>query len=424
MVSRPGFVLLAMTLGAQLLACSAEPEACADSSRLHVGSIEITGTKGSPRVEDFACVQVVEGSLTISDPAVRSLESLGALLQVSGDLKVTGTALKSLHGLEQLAEVGGTVSLSEMDELGSLEGLTGLRRLGALSISHLPKLASLEALAALDAIGGDLTLARLPAIVTFDGLGALAHVGGDLAISENAALTDLDAFRSLRTIDGAFLVTDNRALTSASFRNEDPSRFPSVAGDLRISENPSLETLTGFGVPLEQSTPCGEQSLFTGIVVAHNDGLERLELPDARRANVFIADNDRLQTLTGQGNAHRACEFILSSLPSLTSVSLPGLTVDSLAIWDTGLTALDGLEKAVVSCSLEISKNAALADVSGFSPEGLVHLDISHNPSLASCQVQALVEALPAPSQCAGTRVNEGQRTIWTDGNDDSAICE
>jgi len=345
-----------------------------------------------------------------------------------GDMTITAPAVPSLHGLEQLQEVGGALRVADLKDLQSLEGLEGLKKLdGALTLSNLPKVASLEALGALKAIGGSLSVSQLESVTTLEGLGAIGRIGGDLSIASNDALTDLDELRSLSAIDGTFTLSDNPALVSASIPSGDPAFFPSVGGDIVIFNNDSLKTATRFGVPAERAGSCDDRGLIDGIFVAENDSLETVELPVVRNANVSVANNDRLSTVSSPEPGGSACMFLLSSLPRLTKVSVAYWLMDTLSIVDTGLTTLDGFEQSGAKCRVNVSQNAALTDVGALSHGSKVAsmFDISQNPALASCQVQAMLDAFPAPTgQCGKSGPAPGTRVVSIKNNDDSAACQ
>lgn len=435
MNARPWFVLLASAWSALFFACSGDPERCADGSRIHAGSIEITYHEGSARLADLECVQVVTGSITISDRdlSAPSLEPLRDLVHVFGDVTIQGARLRSLRGLEQLTTIGGSLRLIELEEIESLDGLENLRELeGDLELRDLPRLRSIEALGSLDGIGGSLSLERLPVLETLKGLGAVARIGGELRIDSNDALTSLDGLRSLGFVGGTFSLTYNPALISATIREKGLLDYPIVGGDVFVYRNDALEHLTGFGVPNAADEPCdlmrGVSPGFPSIIVHGNASLKAVELPRTRNVSIFVTDNEQLTTVSGDSGGN-ACLFELKLLPRLTTLDLLAWNVDGLAISKTGIVTLDGLEVTSVDCSLEIFENDALEDVSALS-SGIssvaFRFQIYENPSLAACDVQAIVDDLPDISRLCllDGKVYAKPRSVFIDGNDESAVCK
>jgi hypothetical protein len=388
--------------GWPIAAC--DEESCDADGRILTGSHELSGDQ----VGKLRCVQIATGDIQLS--GVDSLAALEALAEVRGDLTISESPeLPSLQGLERLTRVGGTLRIYRNAELTSLQGLEALEEVGKrLSIRDLPKLESLA------------------------GLDELRHVGGVLEIGANPELRSLEALgdttsRAL-SVGGDLIVSDNAGLESIHF-GDTYLGGPHVTGGIQIISNPSLREIANPGRPARASGAC---PALRDLWIGANDALESVTLPFSlsERICINITDNPRLQRITGEVGTF-ATELRLSGLPSLEVLELAGLAeFDSLAIVETGLRALDGLD-ARVRCTLQISRNPVLTQLGRLeSSPGVVAstLDVHHNPLLSECMVAALIEALPtpAPFACAdpyigGVRLD---RLVENRGNDASAVCE
>ncbi len=106
------------------------------------------------------------------------------------------------------------------------------------------------------------------------------------------------------------------------------------------------------------------------------------------------------------------------------------MSFESLYVRETGLVTLDGLRGSLVSCNIWLHDNPVLTDISvlGRAARTLANFRVVDNPSLATCHVQAIAEALPMFQEgyhCAFLgQYTDSTRQIVIDGNDDEAVCE
>jgi hypothetical protein len=365
------------------MACSDGTD-CSERSRIHAGSIEISGHKGSKVLEDLECVQVVTGDLKISDHEVKSLEALSSLEQVQGNLEITeSNVLSSLKGLERLTYVGGKLDLSGLKQLES-----------------------------------------------FEGLGSLKTIGGDLLVVANDNLTSVQGLHSLLKIGGQFNLNTNPKLISAAL-NEEYLRVPEV-GSVYVIFNKSLKTLKGFGKPRQGDEPCPyyDYTKNAGIEVFANAQLEEIELPYARNTCVHIWNNESLKTISNRDHTPGATVTVnLSDSPKLKKVDLPYWSFYSLTLQDTGLETLDTFSGNPVTCNLEVYSNPLLSDISALDQGlGLIagKFTFTNNPALATCAIQSAANQLPVTDrQCLQPDgLTQGARQINISGNNDNATCE
>jgi hypothetical protein len=407
MLRTPGYFATLLTSISVLLACS-EPDSCGGRRNVRAGSFEISNSSPD-QLSDLECAEVITGDLRIWED-VDSLASLSELVHVMGDLKISSSRLESLTGLERLQEVG-----------------------GSLEISSTHKLKSIEALASLQQVGGNLLLRSLHELRSLDGLGALSSIGGDLEITDLDVITDLSPFESLASIGGSFSLMGNDKLEAADFGPEASTsggdRYPSVGGTIYISTNPSLKKLVGFGSPPRRLEPCDLTALKgeSDVSVYANENLTEVSLGGFWNLCIEIVGNPRLSTVSTTSFDTYGGSLELRALPQLSSVMFPD-HMHTLWIEATGLETLE-VGSAYVRCALHIEGNSALHDISSLAREPRSRLEtrlhVVDNPALATCKVQALAEALPAPSgthECGAAYPLTRQVTI--SGNNDAAVCE
>jgi hypothetical protein len=380
-----------------LSACSdGEPVMCSQRSNVYAGDALMT----KANAKDFECVQVITGNLR-TWPDVDSLESLGQLVHVFGDVSIFGLELQSLHGLENLTKVGGSLDIS-----GS-------------------KVSSLEPLHHLGEVGGDLFLAGMSA-TSLQGFESLREVGGDLTIANLDGITALGTFYSLSRIGGQFILQGNARLESADWGST-YAMSATVGDSIYVSANPALKKLSAFGQPKWPACDPLHPALPM-LNISQNNALEEIVLPDLDGECVYISDNAQLSTISSTG--FDAPTFLmLADLPALSQVQLPPFGLASLHVMQTGLETLNGF--GPVRCELSVRDNPALSDISalvlpppyGAKPGTMdVTFRVTDNPALAACQVQAIANSLPVPteSSCGTAPIT---RAVDIARNDDTAVC-
>ena len=119
---------------------------------------------GGPR--DLEGYTAVNGSLSVRDPDLSSLDGLECLQGIEGNLEVSnGIALMNLDALGALRTVAGALALGDNGILTDLDGLAGLT-----------------------AVGGSLSIRSNASLTNIGGLDALASLGSDLEVVDNTLL--------------------------------------------------------------------------------------------------------------------------------------------------------------------------------------------------------------------------------------------
>jgi hypothetical protein len=298
-------------------------------------------------------------------------------------------------------------------------------------------LPSLERAPSLDLIGNTaLALVDLDALSEVGDLDAEGVVYGGVDVEECAALTDL-SLPSLRTSSVVY-VRSNASLAQV--------RAPLLeTGFVTIEESPALQTLefealregsvnVGACAVSELSLPSFEfGQLFVGI----GPSLSSLSAPAFLEGDLSVADaptalsfpslaySERIEVLQSERLESLSLpalkyvnELFLTGCPALASLSLPQLSdLGLLDVNGTGLANLSLPELSSLFVGLQLSNNASLMnlDLGDFGANGSAcNLQISGNPSLPTCEVQALLDAaLAKGANCAADVAD----------TDDAAVC-
>ncbi len=190
-----------------------------------------------------------------------------------------------------------------------------------------------------------------------DGLKALASVE-TLVIEADPAVTSLAALSQLKRARGVTL-TGTGLVNLAGLENAQ------ISGDLDVSSNSQLKSLTGLG--------SGNRQLTT----------------------LRIAGNARLTDITGLAPLHTVQNYLFMSGNPL-------------------LASLAGLEQLTSVPTLLVQSNALLTSIAGLQSLKSVttQLSITGNASLPVCQVLALLE-----------RIGPGPSLRETTGNNENGAC-
>lgn len=195
-------------------------------------------------------------------------------------------------------------------------------------------------------------------ITNLQGLSPIISVGGDLRIIQNPLLNSLSGLDSLNTIGGQLWLIENPALATLSGLES----LTSVGDNIELWTNNSLTNLAGLD---------GLISIGGSLRIWQNAnlvGLSELANLDDLGATLSIHNNDALINLTGLEN--------LTHINGLVEIG----SNDVLS----GLTGLDNID--AIDGLLLIRKNDSLIDLSGL--EGMTsiggELIISNNFSLTS----------------------------------------
>lgn len=204
---------------------------CDDLEIVRQPNLTISGTSGFADLPT-TCWKL-DGKLTLSGPAITSLEKLGDLRGVT-DLEINDTDLTKfntrsqidvtgdiyVHHNDQLTEIAnvfpkGTVRSIRIEYNAALAGLGNVSRAtvvsGATSISSNAKLAAAD-LSSAQRLEGGLVIQDNAALMSIN-LSSLQSVG-NLTIARNAKLTTVGTMSSMTNVHGTFTIDGNGSLTT------------------------------------------------------------------------------------------------------------------------------------------------------------------------------------------------------------------
>ena len=323
----------------------------------------------------FPSCSDLTGSLTIHPFAV-PINDLSPLIQITSiakELYIYNTDLQSLHGLDSLRSVGTDLEIHENHSLKSLTGLSSLNKVnGHLSIADNDSLETLEGLGPIDpdslnylylTNSKSLSFCNLESICTYLSNGGLRDIsnnalGCSSPFQVNKACfpnevcpegnllfytqLDLDlfaeAYPDCHELSGFLQIgpsTGESPITSLAGL----SGILSIAGNLDITQNPSLKSLVGLDSLRHVG---GYVSINTNDSLVDLTGLSSL---NSISDQLFIRFNDQLNSLNGLGqnqfvsllslfiennpllsfcNVPAVCNFLIQSEDIIIRFNAPG----------------------------------------------------------------------------------------------------
>lgn len=365
------------------------PNSTVEAADCTPNSIEL---HSQAEVDDFQanhgpCDSVVD-QFAVSGEDIVSLEGLAGLRRIGHHLIIHGTdQLAELSGLNDVIEIGASLVISDNDSLTDLSALSGLTALPfALSISFNAALPDLDGLHNLTSVAYSLKIRENTLLENIDALNGIAFVGQNISISGNPHLNDLTGLAGVRGSVGDLRISNNDSLIDLQGLDG-----ISEARSLTVYENDALVALAGLSSLVNVSGPVKIQDNNT---LEDLLGLETL----SSAGSLAIADNEVLVRLDGlDGISTLEGGFELVSNPKLLDVGgLSNLAYigGGLRIEDNkslpDLAGFSSLER--VNERLHLLRNSNLASLDGLTAlQELGDLRIRINPSLHDCRAIARV---------------------------------
>ncbi len=420
------------------------------------GNLYVGSNAELPSLAGLEALTQVGGTLTVQDGVVTSLSALSALAQVGG-LSLSG-AFADLTGLEGLTEVTGRVGLYGTDTFTSLAGLENLQTVGGDLVLG-DGLIDISALASLQTIGGAFELSetyvtslsalsavasvadvRIDDNVSLVALGGafaqVTEISGDIVLSNNHNLLHLDGFDALTTLGGALWLSAVTVTDVTGFSNlkETCAAGPHVILDCLLLGSYELVDASGFdqleavhgraridGKELVDAFPAlvtVDESLDIGsLSTTQLSGFNALVTVGGR----LRFDTIYIEAISGFNALESTGDLLLDSLFEMTELdAFASLeTVSGELRFDrchamTTLGTFGAL--STVGGDLVINDNTNLNDLSAWSSVTSVGGDlvITTNPALATCEAEALRDAIGLENIALTTQIED---------NDDAGTC-
>jgi receptor L domain-containing protein len=325
-------------------------------------------------------VEVLDGSLRITDQAITDVSALGALVEITGSLTIDGTSLPNLDGLHNLRRVG-YLALDTNRALANVDGLSQLTSIGT------------------DDYIGSLYISGNPALSSLRGLGALTPLGpgGDVSVTNNPLLPTCEARALAERIGSAA----GRAETHGNAPDACSPAIPFIGGSITLREQEDVERLRGV------------ERVEGDVIIEGSVGdLSALRSLRSIGGWLVIQDTESLTTLAGLGTGLSLDGLQIRNNPLLTR--LDGLDVSYASsvhiLGNAALTQVDALGSN--TSVLILADNPALSSIAALSTSAysLQYLAISNNPRLPTCEARLLADASPGGS-------------VWLADTDPEGVC-
>jgi hypothetical protein len=324
---------------------------------------------------DEYCRDGVLGCDFIADSPAQ-LQQLSSCEIAVHDVYLSGSALSALSVLDQLRYVNGTLTLSSSD-IQTISGLATLRAVGTLRVETLPHLTNLAglshvALATLNmteldelehpaGTPGNMYLQDLPELESLNGLSQVEALQS-LQILRSPGLRDLSGLGALRDAGYLHLEDDANLQSLAGTATLRGVAQVALLANPVLNDISALSTLSSVGVSLEDLPALADLQALHGVEITNIHAqrlpllrnLDGLEAVRARVSTIELRENAALEEIDALSPMHEAFEITITDNPKLR-------TLQGLA----GLTSLD------------------------------YSSDVSQNPLLPQCEVDALQARVP-----------------------------
>lgn len=333
------------------------------------GDVLITSqTDVATYATNFPNCDTLPGDLVFSGTNIDDLSAFGNVEVILGDLRYTSTfpGPYDFTGFQSLTHVGGDLDVYDCQRWRSFAGLDNLQR-----------------------VGGSVQAQYVDSIEGVSGLFNLDHIGGDLLIWGGPLMFGLSGLNDLDTVMGQLQVLMGNASGAL------PDQLEYVGGDFRVTGGTNQLTGAAQLMRIDGHLLLGSPNLpapnaFPVLGVVH-DLVIGLDDVSAINLNILPA----LDTVVN--NLEVGANSMLTSFAGLNNVDYVGgwLLFDDCE----DLVTITNAFQSVDTCGkLWIDNNDVLTDLSAFDRAmGIGSLQVTNNPQLAYCHVQAICERVVPP---------------------------
>ena len=148
--------------------------------------------------------------LRIDASKLKNIDGLAGILSVGRSLSIYGTELTHLNGLSGLKEVKGHLTLSAMNYLQNVDGLSNLKSVGYREVGWFDNPPS-----------GYLMVYDMPVLQNLNGLAGVEKIDGALQVYNNPQLSSIEGLRNINqgTITEGLRIENNGALSVCNLPN-------------------------------------------------------------------------------------------------------------------------------------------------------------------------------------------------------------
>ena len=317
---------------------------------------------------NFPNCDTLPGDLVFSGTNIDDLSGFANVEVILGDLRYFGTfpGPYDFTGFQSLTQIGGDLEVSSCQRWRSFAGLDNLQR-----------------------VEGSVVAQYVDSIEGVGGLFNLDHVGGNLLIWGGPLMFGLAGLNDLDTVMGQLQLLMGDASGAL------PDQLEYVGGDFRVT--------------------CGTNQLTGAAQLTRIDGHLLLGSPNLPAPNAFPVLGVVSDLVIGLDNVSTINLNILPALDTVvnnlevgansTLTSFAGLNaIDYIGGWllfddCDDLVAITNAFQSVDTCGkLWFDNNDVLTDISAFDQAmGIGSLQVTNNPLLSYCHVQAICERVVPP---------------------------
>ncbi|WP_168210567.1 receptor L domain-containing protein [Persicimonas caeni] len=291
---------------------------------------------------------------------------------IEGDLTIRGPKVTRITPLLELTDLRGTLRIVDTEKLENTDGLQNLERIdGSLIVERNQRLVELSWLDQLEELQGNLVIQSNPALESLPKLKTYeAPIGGDLRITDNPSLASLTGLEAIWRVEGDVVL---RGLPVPSVEPIIP--LIQIDGSVTLSDLPNVRGIDlTFGTIGGDLVLSGEMGFLPDCVIEHwrkanaQTIVKGTVFVDARNSTFVIDDSADMQHIRDF-----SCER--------TRGSIYVVGVDT-----TDLSTLGSLRQ--IEGDLVIRSNTHLESLAGLENLEAVggDLHITHNPNLFSAR--------------------------------------
>jgi uncharacterized repeat protein (TIGR01451 family) len=326
---------------------------------------------------------VITGNVTVWDGAI-NLNALNGITEIQGDLDLQyNSTLQDLSGLSNLTTVGGTLRLPSAPITG-MSSLTNVSR-WVILWDHVASAADLETLS-------NQITSPIDYLEFDDSNDAFT---GTFAGFENVpSITNLFFYNTSANYEGFTNLSSINNLSVEQFISA-PIGLPAFPSLTEVGEC-HLFGVDNSGEPLSMGT--GPDCQFGNVYITDCLFTDFTNWSQVAHIGGLNIQSGIILSLNGLENLDWMSQFILESVEGLQNLAgLEGLTlIVQLNIgWCYDVQNLDGIGNVTYIDNFYLHGNDHLIDISALNPIiQIIYLEISSNPSLSNCSVEAICNNL------------------------------
>ncbi len=231
---------------------------------------------------------------------------------IEGNIVVANASdITDLDAFLTIEHINGSLSISDLWNLQSTEGLENLKSVHDFSLRDCVQLTSLKGIENLEFVYGDLHIEGLTELEEWPSLHALSRIDGSLSVVNNISIQQLPAFPSLEKIEGELRIENNSLFQE--FGRFD--QLKEIGGGIQIKENNQFESFQDVFPKLEK---IGSFELTGSYVIQNMEGLDSI---NEISGDIIFRDNSALISIEGLHFSKVHGDFVIETCSGLALLS-------------------------------------------------------------------------------------------------------